>query len=110
PIFKKPEEKEAVLKAAQQLAAGIRDVPLGDWLNYDPISVKVDDREQYQPGYKFNEWELRGVPVRVELGPKDLEKNACVLARRDRPGKEAKESGVPLAGAPARIAEMLQAM
>ena len=50
------------------------------------------------------------MPVRVELGPKDLAKNACVLARRDLPGKEAKEMDVPLAAAPARIGEMLQAM
>src|SRR5271154_1702405 len=110
PIFKKPEERQAVLAAAQQLAAGVRDLPLGPWLNYEPVMVKVDDREQYQPGYKFNEWELRGVPVRVELGPKDLEKNACVLARRDLPGKEAKEMGVPLVGAAARIVEHLKTM
>jgi prolyl-tRNA synthetase len=110
PIFRKPEEREAVLGAAQQLAAGIRNVALGDWLNYDPISVKVDDRDQYQPGFKFNEWELRGVPVRVELGPKDLANNACVLARRDLPGKEAKELNVPLAAAPDRIVAMLKAM
>ncbi len=110
PIFRKAEEKEAVLAAAQKLAAGIRDLPLGPWLNHEPVVVKVDDREQYQPGFKFNEWELRGVPVRVELGPKDLANNACVLARRDLPGKEAKEMGVPLAGAPARIGELLRAM
>jgi prolyl-tRNA synthetase len=110
PIFRKEEEKKAVLAAADKLAAGIRALPLGDWLNYDPISVKVDDRDQYQPGFKFNEWELKGVPVRVELGPKDLEKNACVLARRDLPGKEAKQMGVPLAEAPARIGQMLKAM
>src|SRR5437764_7481810 len=47
PIFRKPEEKAAVLAAAEKLAAGIRDLPLGPWLNYDPASVKVDDREQY---------------------------------------------------------------
>src|ERR1700682_1594609 len=110
PIFRKPEEKVAVLAAANQLAQALRDLPRTPWLNYDPITVKVDDREQHQPGYKFNEWELRGVPVRVELGPKDLEKNACVLARRDLPGKEAKEMGVPLTGAPARIAEMMRQM
>ncbi|MGH7225143.1 MAG: proline--tRNA ligase, partial [Gemmataceae bacterium] len=50
------------------------------------------------------------VPVRVELGPKDLAKGACVLARRDLPGKEAKEMGVPLARAAARIGEILQEM
>ena len=110
PIFRKPEEKQATTAAANQLAAALRDLPLGPWLNYQPLVIKVDDRDQYQPGYKFNEWELRGVPVRIELGPRDLEKNACVLARRDLPGKEAKEMNVPLAGAPSRVGEMLQAM
>lgn len=110
PIFKKPEEKAAVLAAAQKLAEGLRGLPADPWFSYEPLSVKVDDREQYQPGYKFNEWELRGVPVRVELGPKDLEKNACVLARRDVPGKEGKEMGVQLERAPARIVEVLKAM
>jgi prolyl-tRNA synthetase len=110
PIYKKAEEKQGVLAAAQQLAGSIRSLPLSDFFNHEPLVVKVDDRDQYQPGYKFNEWELRGVPVRVELGPKDLEKNACVLARRDLPGKEAKQMGVPLAEAPARIMEMLRKM
>src|SRR3712207_4498133 len=68
------------------------------------------DRDQYQPGYKFNEWELRGVPVRVELGPRDLAQGTCVLARRDLPGKEAKEMGVPLSGAPDRIVAILKQM
>src|SRR5207302_2755413 len=108
PIFRKPEEKEAVLAAAQRLAAGLGEVPMGDWLSYDPINVKVDDRDQYQPGYKFNEWETRGVPVRVELGPKDLAQNACVVARRDVPGKDGKQMGVPLAEAPQRIAALLK--
>ena len=109
PIYKTPEENaRPSLEAANKLAAEMRDLPLREWLNYEPVTVKVDDREQYQPGFKFNEWELKGVPVRVELGPKDLAKNACVLARRDLPGKEAKEMGVPLDAAPARIVEMLK--
>jgi prolyl-tRNA synthetase len=110
PIFRKPEEREATTAAANQLAAALREMPRDAWLNYDPIVVKIDDRDQYQPGYKFYEWELRGVPVRVELGPKDLATNACVLARRDLPGKEGKEMGVPLAAAPARIIELLRKM
>jgi prolyl-tRNA synthetase len=110
PIFKTAEERTAVLEAANKLAAEVRDLPLREWLNYEPVTVKVDDREQYQPGFKFNEWELKGVPVRVELGPKDIAKGACVLARRDLPGKEAKEVGVPLTKAAARIGEMLKAM
>jgi prolyl-tRNA synthetase len=110
PIFKKAEEREAVLAAANRLVEGIRALPLGPWLNHEPLAVKVDDRDQFQPGYKFNEWETRGVPIRVELGPKDLARDACVLARRDRPGKEAKEMGVSLAAAPARIEAILRDM
>jgi prolyl-tRNA synthetase len=110
PIYKTPEERAAVLEAANKLAAATREIPLREWLNYEPVVVRVDDREQYQPGFKFNEWELKGVPVRVELGPKDLAKGTCVLARRDLPGKENKEMGVPLQAAPARIGEMLKAM
>jgi prolyl-tRNA synthetase len=110
PIFRKPEEKEAVILAAQQLARALRDLPVDPWFSYEPISVKVDDREQYQPGFKFNEWEIKGVPIRVELGPKDLAQNACVLARRDLPGKEAKMMGVPLAAAPEKIVALLKDM
>jgi prolyl-tRNA synthetase len=110
PIFRKEEERQAVTAAAQKLAEALRGSAPDAWLGYEPLCVKVDDRDQYQPGYKFNEWELRGVPVRVELGPKDLASNACVLARRDLPGKEAKQMGVPLTAAPERILTMLRTM
>src|SRR6202011_3898657 len=56
------------------------------------IRVTLDEREGPSPGWKFNDWEMRGVPLRVELGPKDVAKQAAVLARRDRPGKEGKIS------------------
>src|SRR6516225_4117431 len=69
PIYKTAEERSAVLAAANKLADEVRALDLREWLNYEAVAVKVDDREQYQPGYKFNEWELKGVPVRVELGP-----------------------------------------
>jgi prolyl-tRNA synthetase len=110
PIFRKPEERAATGAAAQKLAAELRSLPVTAWLNYEPLAVRIDDRDQHQPGYKFNEWELRGVPVRVELGPKDLAQNACVLARRDVPGKEGKQMGVPLAAAAGRIVEILRQM
>ena len=45
--------------------------------------VHLDDRETYSPGWKFNEWELKGIPLRIEIGPKDVEKDQVVLARRD---------------------------
>jgi prolyl-tRNA synthetase len=47
------------------------------------LTFKVDDREQYRPGYKFHEWEKKGVPIRIEIGPKDIENNQVVLVRRD---------------------------
>jgi len=45
--------------------------------------VKVDDRDKYSPGYKFNYWEMKGVPVRIEMGPRDIENAECILVRRD---------------------------
>jgi len=58
------------------------------------IRVMLDDRDSQTPGWKFNEWELRGVPLRLEIGPKDLEKSQVVLARRDTREK----SFVPMEG------------
>ncbi len=110
PIYKKEEEKEAVLQATYKLAESLKQIPPDPWLNYEPLSIKVDDREQYQPGYKFFEWEVKGVPIRVEIGPKDIAKNACVVARRDIPGKEGKEFGVSMDSASEHIFEKLKTM
>src|SRR5678816_3563414 len=74
PIFRKPEEKGRVMEAAQRIASDCKAAGIG---------VKVDERDQHSPGWKFNDWEKRGVPLRMELGPKDLDKNQAVLARRD---------------------------
>ncbi len=75
------------------------------------VRAHVDDRPQLSPGFKFNDWELRGVPIRLELGPRDLAAGSAVMALRlseaSRLG-EAKES-IPLAGAPARLADELEA-
>ncbi len=49
--------------------------------------VKVDDRDKYSPGYKFNYWEMKGVPIRIEIGPRDIENNECILVRRDNAEK-----------------------
>ncbi|MGB8655659.1 MAG: proline--tRNA ligase [Candidatus Acidiferrales bacterium] len=97
PIFKGDEEKIAVLDNARRLraelaAAGIR--------------VKLDEREGLSPGFRFNDWEMRGVPLRLELGPKDVAKASVVLARRDRPGKEGK-SFVAQQGIAASVTQML---
>ena len=110
PIGRKDEERKVVLEACNKLAAVLREVPREDFFGYEPIGVRIDQDFDKSPGFRFNEYELRGVPVRVELGPKDLEKNACVLARRDLPGKESKQVGIPLAEAPSRIVGMLKQM
>jgi prolyl-tRNA synthetase len=67
------------------------------------IRVLIDDRDTQTPGWKFNEWELRGVPLRMEIGPKDLEKSQVVLARRDTRDK----SFVPMAGLAAHVEQIL---
>lgn len=58
-----------------------------DRLTKAGVTVHVDSREQYTPGWKFNEWELKGVPLRIEIGPKDVEKNQVTLVRRDKSQK-----------------------
>jgi prolyl-tRNA synthetase len=69
------------------------------------IRTHVDDRPQLSPGFKFNDWELRGVPIRLELGPRDLAAGSAVMARRLGEGKEP----ISLDGAPARLADELEA-
>jgi len=67
----------------------------------------VDNREGMTPGFKFNDWEMRGVPVRVEIGPKDVQNNTVAIARRDVPGKAGKQF-VPRDGALAFIVKLLE--
>jgi prolyl-tRNA synthetase len=72
----------------------------------EAVRYKVDDREEYSPGWKFNDWEMRGVPLRIEVGPKDVAEGQVTLARRDVVGREGKSS-VPMAGLVGRVQEML---
>jgi prolyl-tRNA synthetase len=109
PIGKSDEDRAGTVAAAEKLATALRDLPREEFFGYDPVTVTVDKDFKNQPGFRFNEWELRGVPVRVELGPKDLAQSACVVARRDK-GKEGKQLGVPLAEAPSRIVATLKQM
>ena len=97
PIFKNDEEKVAVMSAAKEIKTRLAKAN---------IRVTLDEREGQSPGWKFNDWEMRGVPVRVELGPKDVAKQSAVLARRDRPGKEGKISA-SLADLPATVEKLL---
>ena len=97
PIFKTAEEKAKVMEVADRIfkelkAAGIR--------------IKMDDRDNVSSGFKFNDWEMRGIPVRVEVGPKDVEKGTVALARRDKPGREGK-SFVPQTGLDSTVSLLL---
>jgi prolyl-tRNA synthetase len=86
--------KETVLPKAQAIR---------DDLTARGIRVMLDDRDSQTPGWKYNEWEMRGVPVRMEIGPKDLEKSQVVLARRDTREK----AFVPMDGLTAKVEELL---
>src|SRR5436190_13587053 len=97
PIFKNDEEKASVLAVAKDIKAQLIKAN---------IRVTLDEREGQSPGWKFNDWEMRGVPLRVELGPKDVAKQSAILARRDRPGKEGKVSA-SLADLPTTIQKLL---
>lgn len=72
PIYKTDEEREAVMVACDDLLHAL-----------PGIRVRLDNREEKSPGFKFNEWEVKGVPLRIEIGPRDLEKKQATIARRD---------------------------
>lgn len=98
PIYKSDEEKARVLPVVEQVfqqleGAGVR--------------IKLDAREEVTPGFKFNDWELRGVPLRIEIGPKDVEKGSVAFARRDMPGRPGK-SFVSMDGLVQSVKEMLE--
>jgi prolyl-tRNA synthetase len=80
PIYRSDDERSKVLEAADRIVGHLR-----EWERRDPgrLRVHIDRRDGMKPGAKYYEWELRGVPVRMELGPRDLDKNQAVLVRRD---------------------------
>jgi len=96
PIWKNDEEKSKVMEVTERVSA-----MLGQSIRW-----KVDTRDEVTPGFKFNDWELRGVPLRIEIGPKDVYKHQVVLARRDKLGREGK-SFVSQDGLLDQVREML---
>ena len=89
--------RETVLPRAEELAKT---------LAASGVRVTVDSREEYTPGWKFAEWEMRGVPVRLEIGPKDIEKSQVILVRRDTREK----LPTPMDGLSIRVGELLAAI
>ena len=98
PIWKTDEERTAVVEKSHAVAARLKE---------DGIRVKVDDREQLSPGSKYFEWERKGVPFRMEVGPKDLAKGQVALAKRvraaDAPRKEFLPEGQAVSEMSARL-------
>jgi len=74
PIFYKEIERDSILNKAEEVFKKLKE---------NGISAILDDRAEYTPGWKFNQWELKGVPIRIEIGPRDIEKKQVVAARRD---------------------------
>jgi prolyl-tRNA synthetase len=97
PIWRKDKQRTPVLEAADKLRQRLQDT----------ARIEVDDREELSPGWKFNDWEMRGVPLRIEIGPRDIENDQVMLARRDMPGRDGKTS-VPMDGLEDTVPEKLE--
>jgi prolyl-tRNA synthetase len=95
PIYRSEEEMNRVLDKFSEIAKELK--ALG-------ISIKIDSRDTYKPGFKFAEWEQKGVPVRLALGPRDLDAGTIELARRDTKQKES----VSIEGLALRIQGLLE--
>jgi prolyl-tRNA synthetase len=98
PIWRTEEEWTAVLGLAHQVAVALKAAG---------VRIKLDERDEVSAGYKFNDWEMRGVPLRIEIGPRDVQQNAVVLARRDILGKEGRTFGHPVAGLADAVNDLL---
>ncbi len=103
PIWRQDKDRESVLQAARKIKAQLQ----------DSVRVKLDEREGLSAGWKFNDWEMRGVPLRIEIGPRDIANHQVMLARRDQPGREGKIIA-PIVELPtiipAKLAEIQQAI
>jgi prolyl-tRNA synthetase len=98
PIWKSDEEHSAVLEVVERVKATLSD---------QGVRLHVDDREAYSPGWKFNEWEMRGVPLRIEIGPRDVKNEQVMLARRDVWGRDGKSSAPITEGLADVVQELL---
>ncbi|XP_019177926.1 PREDICTED: proline--tRNA ligase, chloroplastic/mitochondrial [Ipomoea nil] len=87
PIWKKDNEKTGVLSTA----SSVKEI-----LQAAGVKVKIDDSEQKTPGWKFNFYEMKGVPLRIEIGPRDVSSGSVVISRRDVPGKQGKVFGISM--------------
>ncbi len=104
PIYRDEAGKAKVLEVARQLK---------ERLSASGLGVVLDDRDTVSPGFKYNEWELKGVPVRLEIGPRDVEQGVCVavprVPTRDlKEGEKRQKESLSLEGAPAALQTLLE--
>ncbi len=99
PIFKTDEEQKRISAKAEEIASDLR---------RQGYSVKFDNRDTHKPGYKFAEWELKGVPVRIAMGPRDLENGTVEVARRDTKEKKTIRIEEVYATIPALLSDIQQ--
>ena len=98
PIWKSAEDQETVFSFTKLVEDKLRAVG---------VRVHVDQREGLSPGFKFNDWEMRGVPVRLEIGPRDVEGQSVIASRRDTPGRDGKLT-LPVDGIASQIGPLLE--
>ena len=98
PIYKNDEEKSLVMPVVAKVEQEIQS-----------FRIKIDRREEVTPGFKFNDWEMRGVPLRIEIGPRDVQNSTLAFSRRDMPGKAGK-TFVKHTQIEAQVAEALQSI
>jgi prolyl-tRNA synthetase len=98
PIYKNDDEKSLVMPVVTKVEQELQN-----------FRLKVDRREEVTPGFKFNDWEMRGVPLRIEIGPRDVQNSTLAFSRRDMPGKAGK-TFVEHSQLEAQVAEALQSI
>ncbi len=98
PIYKNEEERTKVMEVVERIRKEL-----------SGFRLKIDDRQECTPGFKFNDWELKGVPLRIEVGPKDVAKGTVAFARRDLPGRVGK-SFVTQENLAQQVGEMLSSI
>jgi prolyl-tRNA synthetase len=96
PIYKNDVERIMVMEVVEKIKGEL-----------SMFRIKIDDRNEVTPGFKFNDWEMRGVPLRIEVGPKDVEKGSLALSRRDHPGRAGK-AYVPQSGIAFTVKDILE--
>ena len=106
PIWRKDAERDAVLEAAESIRRRLMALPASPGTALR-MRVELDRREGVSPGWKFNDWEMRGVPLRVEIGPRDIANQNVMIARRDVPGREGKVL-LPMAELEAQVPTLLE--